>query len=124
MHGGVEVLPDATILTTTYGHWQKGEAPYILSVRLTASELDACYSRNGTQDVANSFEQRLSYQHVAFGQEHGWLTVDEEVALFSRAQYEVAATETAFTEKLEQSIHRGVPPRPGRSCNRGLSRLG
>jgi hypothetical protein len=37
---GVEVLPDGTIVTTTYGHWEKGEAPFILSVRLTLPELD------------------------------------------------------------------------------------
>jgi hypothetical protein len=36
----VEVLPDDTIVTTTYGHWTKGEAPYIVSVRLKLSELD------------------------------------------------------------------------------------
>jgi len=38
---GVERLPDDTIVTTTYGHWTKGEQPYILSVRLKLSELDA-----------------------------------------------------------------------------------
>jgi hypothetical protein len=38
---GVECLPDGTIVTTTYGHWVKGEQPYILSVRLKLSELDA-----------------------------------------------------------------------------------
>ena len=38
---GVEVLPDDTIVTTTYGHWSAGEMPYILSVRLTLNELDA-----------------------------------------------------------------------------------
>jgi hypothetical protein len=38
---GVEVLPDGTIVTTTYGHWTKGEAPYIVSVRLKLEELDA-----------------------------------------------------------------------------------
>ena len=38
---GVELLPDGTFVTTTYGHWAKGEAPYILSVRLKLSELDA-----------------------------------------------------------------------------------
>ncbi|MDV6032347.1 MAG: exo-alpha-sialidase [Phycisphaera sp. RhM] len=37
---GVEVLPDDTIVTTTYGHWTKGEQPYIMSVRLKLSELD------------------------------------------------------------------------------------
>ena len=30
----VEVLPDGTIVTTTYGHWTAGEMPYIVSVRL------------------------------------------------------------------------------------------
>lgn len=37
---GVEVLPDGTIVTTTYGHWREGEEPYIVSVRLTLEELD------------------------------------------------------------------------------------
>ncbi|MEE8452514.1 MAG: sialidase family protein [Thermoguttaceae bacterium] len=38
---GVEVLPDGTFVVTTYGHWDKGEKPYILSVRFTLKELDA-----------------------------------------------------------------------------------
>ena len=38
---GVEVLPDGTFVTTTYGHWDEGEAPYIVSVRFTLAELDA-----------------------------------------------------------------------------------
>jgi len=37
----VEVLPDGTIVTTTYGHWTPNEAPYIVSVRLKLAELDA-----------------------------------------------------------------------------------
>jgi hypothetical protein len=37
---GVEVLPDGTIVTTTYGHWTAGQPPYIVSVRLTPAELD------------------------------------------------------------------------------------
>lgn len=37
---GVEVLPDGTFVTTTYGHWSEGEEPYILSVRLKLEELD------------------------------------------------------------------------------------
>ncbi len=37
---GVEVLPDGTIVATTYGHWEAGEEPYILSVRLKLEELD------------------------------------------------------------------------------------
>ena len=40
---GVEVLPDGNgpIVVTTYGHWIKGEAPYILSTRFSMKELDA-----------------------------------------------------------------------------------
>jgi hypothetical protein len=38
---GVERLPDGTFVTTTYGHWQTGEAPYVVSVRLRLEELDA-----------------------------------------------------------------------------------
>lgn len=38
---GVEVLPDDTFVTTTYGHWSEGEEPYILSVRFKLKELDA-----------------------------------------------------------------------------------
>jgi hypothetical protein len=37
---GVELLPDGTLMTTTYGHWTKGESPYIVSVRLKLEELD------------------------------------------------------------------------------------
>ena len=38
---GVEVLPDGTFVTTTYGHWSEGEAPFIVSVRFKLAELDA-----------------------------------------------------------------------------------
>lgn len=37
---GVELLPDGTFITTTYGHWEKGEQPYILSVRFNLKEID------------------------------------------------------------------------------------
>ena len=38
---GVELLPDGTFVTTTYGHWTQGEEPYIVSVRFKLAELDA-----------------------------------------------------------------------------------
>jgi hypothetical protein len=38
---GVEVLPDGTIVTTTYGHWTPNEPPTVVSLRLTLKELDA-----------------------------------------------------------------------------------
>jgi len=42
---GVELLPDGTIVTTTYGHWTEGEPAYIVSVRLKLSELDEKFKR-------------------------------------------------------------------------------
>ena len=38
---GMELLPDGTIVTTTYGHWTEGEPAYVVSVRFTLAELDA-----------------------------------------------------------------------------------
>lgn len=38
---GVEILPDGTFVSTTYGHWTPGEAPYVVSVRFKLEELDA-----------------------------------------------------------------------------------
>jgi len=38
---GLELLPDGTFVTTTYGHWLKGQMPFIASVRFKMAELDA-----------------------------------------------------------------------------------
>jgi hypothetical protein len=38
---GVELLPDGTFVTTTYGHWTQDQPPYVVSVRFKLSELDA-----------------------------------------------------------------------------------
>jgi hypothetical protein len=43
---GVLILPDGTIVTTTYGHWTKGESPYIATVRLKLEELDALHKND------------------------------------------------------------------------------
>lgn len=45
---GVELLPDGTFVVTTYGHWEEGKSPFILSVRFTLEELDAL--REGLPD--------------------------------------------------------------------------
>lgn len=37
---GVEVLPEGTFLATTYGHWDEGKPPYLISVRFSLSEID------------------------------------------------------------------------------------
>ncbi len=44
---GLELLPDGTFVTTTYGHWTEGEMPYIVSVRLKLPELDQRATRLG-----------------------------------------------------------------------------
>jgi len=38
---GLELLPDGTLIATTYGHWVKGEKPFIMSARFTLEEIDA-----------------------------------------------------------------------------------
>ena len=40
----VEVAPDGAFIATTYGFWEKGEMPYILSIRFRLEELDARFS--------------------------------------------------------------------------------
>jgi len=42
---GVEVLRDGTIVATTYGHWEAGKEPFILSVRVNLRELDELAKR-------------------------------------------------------------------------------
>ena len=42
---GVLIFPDGTIVTTTYGHWEAGESPYIVCVRLKLDELDALHKQ-------------------------------------------------------------------------------
>jgi hypothetical protein len=37
---GVLMLPEGTIVTTTYGHWTEGQQPYVLTVRIPVSELN------------------------------------------------------------------------------------
>lgn len=42
---GVLILPDGTIVTTTYGHWTPDESPYVVTVRLRLEELDQLHRR-------------------------------------------------------------------------------
>jgi len=42
---GVEVLPGGTFVTTTYGHWEQGHPPFVVSVRFTLAELDSKASK-------------------------------------------------------------------------------
>jgi hypothetical protein len=52
---GVEMLPDGTVVTTTYGHWTESEQPYIVSVRLRLEELDSMAAKGDVMAV----ERRL-----------------------------------------------------------------
>lgn len=36
----LELLPDGTIIATTYGHWDEGGSSYILSVRFKMAEIE------------------------------------------------------------------------------------
>jgi hypothetical protein len=46
-YAGLEVLPDGVLVATSYGYWQAGQEPYIVSVRFTLSELDALAQQAG-----------------------------------------------------------------------------
>jgi len=37
---GLELLPDGTLVATTYGHWEKDKPPYIVSVRFSIKDLE------------------------------------------------------------------------------------
>jgi hypothetical protein len=42
---GLECLPDGTLVATTYGTWERGEMPYVLSVRFTLSDIERAAKR-------------------------------------------------------------------------------
>lgn len=44
---GLELLPDGTFVTTTYGHWAEGQQPYVVSVRFKLEEIDERAKKNG-----------------------------------------------------------------------------
>jgi len=60
---GVEVLPEGTFVVTTYGHWDKEQQPYILSVRFTLQELDAKETSGKSRQTARTS------RHVSAGWE-------------------------------------------------------
>ncbi len=39
-YAGLGLLADGTFVTTTYGHWEEGEEPFVVSVRFRMQELD------------------------------------------------------------------------------------
>ncbi|MFP6876232.1 MAG: sialidase family protein [Roseibacillus sp.] len=55
---GVEVLPDGigSFVVTTYGHWEEGEAPYIVSTRFYMKELDALAKEGKVLTLSEDFK--------------------------------------------------------------------
>ena len=59
----IEQLPDGTLVSTTYGSWDAGESPYILSYRFTIDQLDALAKRintTGQPAVRNYFRGKMN----------------------------------------------------------------
>lgn len=52
---GLELLADGTFVTTTYGHWDEGEQPYIVCVRFKMEELDRIL---GEMEAVSSIQER------------------------------------------------------------------
>ncbi|MEI8283085.1 MAG: sialidase family protein, partial [Armatimonadota bacterium] len=57
-YSGVEVLSDGTVVTTTYGHWDQDQPPFILAVRFNPSKMPEFrpwrrIGQNNHQDQAN-----------------------------------------------------------------------
>ena len=42
---GVEILPNGNVVTTTYGHWEEGQEPYIVSVQLDMDQIERWYHK-------------------------------------------------------------------------------
>lgn len=40
-YSGFHVLPDDTMVLITYGHWQEGQDPYIMAIRLNMKEIES-----------------------------------------------------------------------------------
>jgi hypothetical protein len=54
---GVEILPDGTFVTVTYGHWTQGESPYIMCVRFTLEELDGKVKKSSKVTLSDDWKK-------------------------------------------------------------------
>jgi len=136
---GLELLPDGTFVTTTYGHFTPGEEPWIASVRFTAAELDEASSaaqtnvpakpvlRVGTsgdyppfstiEDVADEGAARLGFDIEVAGRLASDLGFDVEFRPFDWPG--LAASMAADDFDLAMS---GITWRPGRATVGWMSR--
>ncbi|MEZ5363893.1 MAG: sulfatase-like hydrolase/transferase [Bryobacterales bacterium] len=110
---GLELLPDGTFVTTTYGHWSEGEQPYIVSVRFRLQELDgrAAFAKPGelTSLVTGTDEtfpvagpQHPNVLFVAFDDLNDW-ALAEDSPLHMPNLEALAARATHFTRAYTAS---------------------
>lgn len=76
-YAGLELLPDGSFFTVTYGHWVKDQPPFIVGVRFTLKELDAmvkkpepaCALIKGIQldTVHSGFDKKYCWVHPRAG---------------------------------------------------------
>lgn len=57
---GVVVLPDDTVVATTYGHWVQGESPYILTVRFKLSDVEKIAPPLASSSIRSKVAKRPS----------------------------------------------------------------
>ena len=82
---GLEVLPDDTLVATTYGHWTPGEQPYIVSVRFTLTEIDEIARRKPTlTDVFREGVEHDGYPRIRIPA--GCVTVKGTVLAFAEGR--------------------------------------
>lgn len=63
---GVVVLPDDTIVATTYGHWEPGKSPYIMTVRFTLADLDRLPKKQGNA-LAKGVNRQVLFRQAVDG---------------------------------------------------------
>ena len=59
---GVEILPDGTFVTVTYGHWTAHEPPYIMAVRFHLDELDRKAEHAPRLPLSEDFKNVLTHE--------------------------------------------------------------
>jgi hypothetical protein len=96
---GVEVLPDGTFVVTTYGHWDEGEEPYVVSVRFTLKDLDATQAALPLEDPEPPpFEPTTNYK---VHQIQGWT-----VLVHARFLAEEAELADRTLERLRHQLYQ------------------
>jgi hypothetical protein len=115
---GLELLPDGTFVTTTYGHWTEGEPPYIITVRFNMAELDARAKAQGAEakrDIQPDWLINPSGYKARIIQDSSAGEVALTNGLIER-RFRLApnATTIAFENLMTgESVLRGVKPEAG-----------